>query len=45
MRLDESTFVPISCLIFRRPGYLASKITSAIMTHDSVHENYRIGMC
>ena len=32
MRWDESTFVPISCSIFRRPGYLASTITSAIMT-------------
>ena len=31
MGWDESTFVPISCSIFRRPSYLASKITSAIV--------------
>ena len=29
MRWDESTFVLISCSIFSRPGYLASKISSA----------------
>ena len=28
----ESAFVPLPCSILRRPGYLASKITSAIVT-------------
>ena len=32
MRCGESTFVRIFCSILRRPSYLASKITQAIVT-------------
>ena len=37
---DESTFVPISCSIFRRHGYLAGKIASANMTMFTKPETY-----
>ena len=37
---DESTFVPISCSIFRRHGYLAGKIASANVTMFTKPETY-----
>ena len=42
MQRDEGSFIPISCSTFRRPGYLASKITSVIMTMFTKCETNRI---